>query len=139
MAPFLVAAFPAVRAAATAWRVWLAVVVVAAFAAVAGQSYIRGKTIRALTAEKATLEAEVKAVGGLLTDQNKAVETLREASDAQTKRAAKAAQAAQRALGAANARAEALALVQVPAACPDALEWLRATVSKSATVPKVTP
>lgn len=128
------------KSAAGNWRVWLAltVLVVGAFATVAGQSYLRGKDIKTLTAEKATLEAELKSVGKLLADQNNAVKALEQASIDQASRAQQAAKAAERALGASNARADALALIQVPAACPDALEWLRAEVSKSATAQEST-
>ena len=108
MLALLSTVLPAVRAAAGSWRLWLMLAVFAGFAAVAGQSFVDGRTIRALEADKATLAARLVSVGGLLADQNKAVATLREASDAQTKRATKAAKAAERALGASNARADSL-------------------------------
>jgi hypothetical protein len=110
----------------------LSIAVVLAFVSLAGLVYVRGKNIEVLEAQKKELSAKLESVGATLASQNEAVESLKKASDAQTERAAKAAKAAERAIGAANARAAALALVQVPAACPDALEWLRLEAVKTA-------
>jgi hypothetical protein len=119
------------------WKLWLALVAAgAAFggaAGVAGTSFVLGKDIATLRAEKETLSVKLESVAGSLTEQNRAVEALRQASIDQAARAAKAARKAQDALEAANARADELRHAEVPEACPDALEWLRAEVSKSAT------
>ena len=86
-----------------------------------------------LVAEKSALVARLDNAGAALAEQNRGVEALRQASIDQTTRASKAARKAQDALQAANARIDELRHAEVPAACPDALEWLRAEVSKSAT------
>lgn len=118
---------------ASSWRLWLVLAVVAAFLGVSALANSRGKEIRVLQAEKTSLQTQLTAAGDLLREQNRGIEALKAASDAQASRAAKAAKAAERALGAANARAEALTRVQVPAACPAALEWLRDQVDQAET------
>jgi len=121
------------------WRLWLALVVAGAafggIASVAATSFVLGKDVAVLRAEKETLSVRLESVVGDLTEQNRAVEALRQASIDQASRAAKAARKAQDALQAANARADELRHADVPVACPDALEWLRAEVSKSAAAP----
>jgi hypothetical protein len=119
------------------WLSWqfkagLALVIAGAFAVLAGLVFVRGKDIEVLQAQKSELATQLKSVGDSLEVQNKAVEALKQASIDQASRAEHAARNAQKALGVANARAETLALAKVPTACPDALEWLRLEVVKSA-------
>lgn len=115
------------------WRLVAGGAVLVAFLAVGGLAYVRGKELQTLEAQKLALAGQVESLGASLETQNRAVLDLKAASDAQAQRAADAAKTAQNALQAANARAAALTLTPVPAACPDALEWLRSQVDADET------
>lgn len=108
------------------WRLVAGGAVLVAFLAVGSLAYVRGKEVQSLETQKSSLADQVKGLGAQVDAQNRAVLDLKKASDAQAQRAADAAKTAQNALQAANARARALAVVSVPTACPEALEWLRA-------------
>jgi len=115
------------------WRLIGAGLAVAAFLGLGTLAAVRGKEVKALEAEKATLVSRVETLGSALSEQNEAVKTLKKASDAQALAAAKAQEAAWKALGAANARVLALTHAPVPAECSGALEWLRSTVDQAET------
>lgn len=92
-------------------------------------AYTRGKEIDVLHAEKAALQASVEGFGDKVREQNRAVEALKAASDAQAVAAVKAARNAAAALGKAQAQIESLRQAAVPQDCSGAMEWLRGTVS----------
>ena len=113
------------------WRLWLLAAAVAAFLGVSHLAAVRGREIRALQAEKATLETRLATISEQVREQNAAVERLAAASKRQAAAVRQAQERAKTAQERAKANAEALALAEVPKSCPEALEWLRGTVDQA--------